>query len=170
MAHGSTVAYILDTGSMYEGTSLCSSFVQAGWAEDTSAEQQLSASAADASSQSAEQEAAEVAAQQAQEQASNDQHDEQSAIATLASDSNFSSDLTTLSGDATQTDSDLGQTREDAKAGGGDNCVHASSTVYNDAASTVFNDAQSALYDHLNTLTPDVQTMQKDIGDVQAAD
>lgn len=158
MDFGTMRAEIISSRASGEGTALCSSFVQAGWTEDGAAEQQQAASVAAASSSAA-----------AQQKSAADQQAEQSALATLVRDASLDSELSSISGDVKKTAADVAQTRADAKAGGGDNCVNASSTVYNDAASVVYNDAQSSLYNDVNTLTQADQSVQKDIAAVQSA-
>ncbi len=158
MDFGTMRAEIISSRASGEGTALCSSFVQAGWTEDGAAEQQQAASVAAASSSAA-----------AQQKSAADQQAEQSALATLVRDASLDSELSSISGDVKKTAADVAQTRADAKAGGGDNCVNASSTVYNDAASAVYNDAQSSLYNDVNTLTQADQSVQKDIAAVQSA-
>lgn len=134
--------------------------------QETASRQAISASIASSQASVAQQQAA---ARQAQNKAATDQQNEQGAIAALARDANFDSDLSSLSNDVKQTASDLAQTRTDAKAGGGDQCVNASSTVYNDAATTVFNDAQTTLLNDALALSRDIQSAQDDIVNVRNA-
>jgi len=90
-------------------------------------------------------------------------------LANLSQDTNLSNDSTTLTNDVKQADADLGMTRQDASSGGGDNCVNASSTVYNDAASTVYNDAVSSFANDVNSLTQDIATVKSEIAALQSA-
>jgi len=49
-----------------------------------------------------------------------------------------------------------------------DQCINASTTVYNDAATTVYNDVLTTVYNDANTLANDIATLRKDIGTVQS--
>lgn len=131
---------------------------------------QLQDEAASNASVASEESASSAAAAAVQQQPADDQQSAQSVIASLTQDANFDSDLSSLAGDVKQTAEDLIQTRSDAKAGGGDNCVNASSTVYNDAATTLYNDAQTSLFNDLNSLTRDIAATQMDVDDVHSAD
>jgi len=121
--------------------------------QEAASRQAISTSIASSQASVAQQQAA---AQQAENKAATDQQNGQDAIAALAHD-------------VKQTASDLAQTRTDAKAGGGDQCVNASSTVYNDAATTVFNDAQTTLLNDALTLSRDIHSTQDDIVNVLSA-
>lgn len=114
---------------------------------DSNAQASASASAAATDQQAAAQQAAAAEQQKAQ-----DTQAVQDDLTTLSQDSKLSSDTSTLAADLKKTDSDLAMTRQDAAAGSGDNCVNASSTVYNDAASTVYNDAVSSFSNDVGSL------------------
>ncbi|SDO60258.1 hypothetical protein SAMN04515671_1456 [Nakamurella panacisegetis] len=131
---------------------------------------QLEQQAASNASVASEESAASAAAAAAQQQAASDQQAEQRALASLEQDTNFDQQLSSLSADVKQTQVDLDHTRSDAKAGGGDNCVNASSVVYNDAASTVYNDAASSLSNDAIQLSIQFATAQTDIDNVQSAE
>ena len=108
----------------------------------------VSASAA-AASQEAELEAQQQAAQQAQQQR------EQQAVvdgANALASADLSGHVEALQDQVALADDDLQDLREDAAEGPGDNCVNASSTVYNDAASTLYNDQESSLYNEIESL------------------
>ena len=89
-------------------------------------------------------------------------------VSTLTHDTNLSGDLGQLGSDVQATDRDLGTTRSDAANGNGDQCINASTTVYNDAATTVYNDVLTTVYNDANTLANDIATLRKDIGTVQS--
>jgi len=89
-------------------------------------------------------------------------------VATLTQDANFSSDVGQVGSAVTQTDSDLGQTRSDAANGNGDECINASTTVYNDAATTVYNDVLTTAYNDVNTVASDIATVRGDITTIQS--
>lgn len=166
---GSYQAETDDDGGRFDGQQVCSAFTVGGWTEDTAAEQQRSA-AAEASAASSSAAAASAAAAQAQQdQLSGDQQSATSALGSLKQDSDFTSDLSSLAADVKNSDADLASTRADAAQGPGDNCVNASSTVYNDAASTVFNDAQSSVYNDLQTIAGTITTVRTDIEHLQSA-
>ncbi|SDP30102.1 hypothetical protein SAMN04515671_3632 [Nakamurella panacisegetis] len=132
---------------------------------------QLQQESASNASVAAEQAASAAAAAAAEQQISRDQQAEQNAITALAQDAVFVDDLSRLADDVKTTAADLAQTRTDAKAGGGDNCTNASSTVYNDAATTVYNDAQTTVYNDVSTtLMNDIGLAQRDIEDLKRAD
>jgi hypothetical protein len=92
----------------------------------------------------------------------------QSDVSALQQDTNFSGDLNQMGSDAKQTDSDLAQTRSDAANGNGDQCINASTTVYNDAATTVYNDVLTTVYNAAGSLANDISAVRKQIGTVQA--
>jgi hypothetical protein len=89
-------------------------------------------------------------------------------VNTLTHDTNLSGDLGQLGSDVQATDRDLGTTRSDAANGNGDQCINASTTVYNDAATTVYNDVLTTVYNDAGTLANDIATLRKDIGTVQS--
>ncbi|WP_052207226.1 hypothetical protein [Sinomonas humi] len=126
---------------------------------------QASASAAAAAAQASASAAAEEAFQQRvnseQQQASND-------LASLQHDDDFTPGLKAMEGDLTQTAADLQRTRSDAAKGGGDQCLNASTTVYNDAATTVYNDVQTNLYNHSLDLENQAQTVRQEVSNLQS--
>ncbi|KHL02954.1 hypothetical protein LK10_11245 [Sinomonas humi] len=73
-----------------------------------------------------------------------------------------------MEGDLTQTAADLQRTRSDAAKGGGDQCLNASTTVYNDAATTVYNDVQTNLYNHSLDLENQAQTVRQEVSNLQS--
>lgn len=79
----------------------------------------------------------------------------------------LSSDVTNVANDVRATDQDLAATRSDAANGNGDQCINASTTVYNDAATTVFNDVRTTLYNDTLTAATDISNLRKEIGTVQ---
>jgi hypothetical protein len=155
MDNAGNVAEVIDGGGQIIGQSICASMRANGWTEDTAAEQQANQAAASAAAQASQ---AQASASAADAQASANASAEQTAQSDLSTVQgvSFASDLSSISGDVTTTNNDLATTRSDAAQGPGDQCVNASSTVYNDAASTVYNDQQSALYNDAGTLSTDI--------------
>jgi hypothetical protein len=103
-----------------------------------------------------------AAANQQQEQ------DAQADVNTLTQDTSFSSDVDNLANDVKSTDNDLAATRSDAANGNGDQCINASTTVYNDAATTVYNDVLTSAYNDVGTLSTEISTVRRDISTVQS--
>jgi hypothetical protein len=92
----------------------------------------------------------------------------------------FSSDLSALSSDVNQANTDLATTKSDAAQGpdgpSGVQCENASTTTYNDAATTVYNDQQTSLYNDAGTLSTDIatarsaiRTLRKDLSGLSSA-
>jgi septal ring factor EnvC (AmiA/AmiB activator) len=93
----------------------------------------------------------------------------QNDVSTLNQDvSGISGDVGKIAGDVSQTDNDLSQTRTDAANGDGDECLNASTTVYNDAATTVYNDVLTTAYNDVGTVATDIAAIQKHIASIQA--
>jgi len=94
----------------------------------------------------------------------------QSDLATLQGAYNFSSDLNALSGDVSQTNTDLATTQSDAaqgaNAGGGD-CINLEGIVNPDVEGSVVPDVQGGLVPDLSTLTNDIGSAQSDISTLQ---
>jgi hypothetical protein len=103
-----------------------------------------------------------TAANQQQEQ------DAQADVSTLTQDATFSSDVNNIATDVQSTDTDLATTRSDAANGNGDQCINASTTVYNDAATTVYNDVLTTAYNDAGTISTDISTVRGDIRTVQS--
>jgi len=109
------------------------------------------------------------AAQAVQQQQITQQHqqDQQTASqdATSLTDdtSNLSGDVSNLSGDANTAGTDLQTTQSDASQGPGDQCINASTTVYNDAATALYNDQVTTLANDVTTLQQDISTVKQDI-------
>lgn len=145
MEYGSVVAYVMDSGGMVLGRSLCEQLQSNGWVEDLAAEQgivgaQVSASAAAAAV------AATASAAASYAQAVNDARTTAAKdLQYLASDSDFSAALKEIQSDVSQTASDLSQERSDAANGPGDLCENATVTVEEDAAVTIEEDEQVSL-------------------------
>jgi hypothetical protein len=159
MSQDGVDAEVIDSGSAYLGRSLCSSFIQHGWIEDRAAEasieSQLSAAASAAAS------ASQVAA---------DADTAQRLINSLSSDtSSLSGDVSSLATDAQTTDTDLATTRSDAKAGNGDQCTNASTTVYNDAATTVYNDVLTTIANDATSTANEANSVRNDISNLNNA-
>jgi hypothetical protein len=90
--------------------------------------------------------ASSAAASQQQEQ------DAQADVTALTQDEDFSSDVNSVAGGVQATGNDLATTRADAGNGNGDQCLNASTTVYNDAATTVYNDVLTTTYNDAATV------------------
>lgn len=162
-------AEVDDDGGGFNGRQVCSAFTQAGWVENTVAEQQRASAAYASAAASSAGAVSSAAAEARQAQLSQDQQAATSATTSLKQDSEFGSDLAALATDVKATDVDLGTTRSDAAQGAGDYCTNVNSTVFNDAASTVFNDAQSSYFNDLQTLARDIGTTRTDVTSLQAA-
>jgi hypothetical protein len=164
MTRDGVSATVLDSGGEFLGQGLCSSFQSGGWSEDVSAESSINASrqaAADASAASAST-AAKVAA---------DGQSAADALSALQQDTgSLSNDADALGGDVSATNSDLHAEQSDAAQGPGDECVNASTTVYNDAATTIYNDEQTTLANDLQSAGRDIASTRSDVGALQAAD
>jgi hypothetical protein len=93
----------------------------------------------------------------------------QNDLGTLNQDvSGMYGDVSKIAGDVSQTDNDLSQTRTDAANGNGDECLNASTTVYNDAATTVYNDVLTTAYNDAGTVGTDIAAIRKQISTIQA--
>jgi hypothetical protein len=163
LTDGTQELYVQDSGGQMYGDSLCSQEEQNGWTPESSpgpiaaAAQRATQAQASASAS-----ASQAQAQQKQEQSAQDD------VNTLTSDTSFSGDLSSLAGDVQSTDNNLATTRSDAANGNGNQCINASTTVYNDAATTVYNDVLTSLYNDADTLGRDISSARQDIGTVQA--
>jgi len=98
-----------------------------------------------------------------QQQENNAQAD----VSTLTQDANLSSDVSSIANDVQATDTDLTTTRSDAANGNGDQCLNASTTVYNDAATTIYNDVLTTTYNDVGTVASDITRARTDISTVQ---
>jgi hypothetical protein len=111
---GAYEAEVDDTGGRFNGQQVCSAFTQAGWTEDTTAEQQRTSAALASAAASSASASSAAAAQAQQEQLNRDQQTATKAVAAVKQDSNLGSDLASLASDTKTTDSDLATTRSDA--------------------------------------------------------
>jgi hypothetical protein len=163
---GTYEAVVLDDPGGYIGQDVCSGFVGAGWTVNKQpgqlaqqvAQEQGQAQAAQASASAAQASASASASQEASAQ--ND-------VSTLQQDTNFTPDVNVVSGDVKTTDGDVATTRSDAASGNGDQCINASTTVYNDAATTVYNDVLTTVYNDAASVGRDISTLRSDISTVQ---
>lgn len=154
LTDGDQELYVVDGGGEYYGNSICSQEEQNGWTPEGSpgplaAQGQQQQQAAVSASAAAAQDSANAAAEQ----------QAQSDISTLEGFS-LSNDLSALSCDVQQTDTDLGTVKSDAASGQGSYCGNVS-TAGGDA-DTVAGDADTLSGD-LDSLTNDVGTEQQDI-------
>lgn len=86
----------------------------------------------------------------------------------LQQDAGMSQDVNRIAADVQTTDHDLAATRSDAANGNGDQCINASTTVYNDAATTVLNDVVTTVLNDVGTVASDITQVRKDITAVQS--
>jgi hypothetical protein len=104
-------------------------------------------------------------------QAQNNQNQEQQAqsdVNKLTQDTGFSSIVSQIGDDVQSTQNDLSTTRQNAASGNGDQCINASTTVYNDAATTVYNDVLTTVYNDVGTAQTDIASVRSDISTVQS--
>ncbi|MGW2936096.1 hypothetical protein ACWDA7_30560 [Streptomyces sp. NPDC001156] len=131
------VVVVRDTGSQIFGQSVCSDLLQAGWREDSAAEQ---------TARGQDQAVVEASAQ-ASTRAAN-QSAAQDALETLQGSNSGFSNAKSVRADVETADKDLAQLREDAKGGNGDDCYNVENVVGYDAENVVGYDVTStASYD-----------------------
>jgi hypothetical protein len=176
--YGPNSAEVDDTGSQYEGQSVCSGLLRSGWTGDTGTETSQSAAAASqsAASDAAAQSSAAAAAEAAQ--LSGELSSLAGAYSTLGSDtvtvrgdlSSFVSDLSSMRGDVATAATDLARVQADARSSennqDGTTCGDAS-TVSGDA-DTVNGDADSLSGD-IDGLQPDLTTARGDLTALESA-
>ena len=157
--NGATATVSASDGSL-TATSLCSSFVQAGWTEDTTAEQKQAKASASASAAAQQQQQAAAAVQTL----NTDGASTQNAASTVRDDTKpVTDDATAMNSDVKTTYSDLQTEYSDAHDGGnsdGTTCDDAGTV--DDDAGTVSDDA-GTVQDDLGTLTGDISDAHHDI-------
>lgn len=162
------VIVVRDDGGQIYGQSLCSNLPQNGWSEDTSAEQQARSQDAQAAQQQADAQAsASAAAAQASARAA-DESSAQQDLGNLQTDLNGFTNAQKVRDDVTTTDNDLARERQDAANGNGDQCINASTTVYNDAATTIYNDVLTSGYNDSDNEETGIQQLRKEVSAVQS--
>jgi hypothetical protein len=119
------VVVVRDTGSQIFGQSVCSDLLQAGWREDSAAEQ---------TARGQDQAVVEASAQ-ASTRAAN-QSAAQDALETLQGSNSGFNNAKSVRADVETADKDLAQLREDAKGGNGDGCYNVENVVGYDVTST----------------------------------
>jgi hypothetical protein len=163
---GTYEAVVLDDSGGFLGQEACSAFAAGSWtvnAQPGPLSQQITEAQAQAQQIQASASASAASAQAAQSAESSAADD----LAALKQDTSLSGDVSQVGGDVTQTGSDLRQTRSDAAGGNGDQCINASTTVYNDAATTVYNDVLTTVFNDAGRTADDIATLRKDIATVQ---
>jgi hypothetical protein len=107
---------------------------------------------------------------QASSQAANQQQEQnaQEAVNTLTQAADVSGAVNAIANDVQTTENSLATTRADAANGNGNECLNASTTVYNDAATTVYNDVLTTAYNDLQTVASDISTVRADVSTVQS--
>jgi hypothetical protein len=167
LTDGTQELYVQDGGSAFYGNGICNQEEQNGWTPEGTP----GPLASDAQQAQQQQEQAQASASAAASQAAAHQQQEQNAqddVSTLTQDTDFSGDVSSLTSDVQSEDSDLASERSDAANGNGDQCINASTTVYNDAATTVYNDDLTTVYNDSLTIANDISGVRKDISTVQA--
>jgi hypothetical protein len=164
---GTYEAVVLDDSGGFLGQGACSGFVTAGWTTS----QQSGPVARNVTAQQQELQQQQASASAAASQGAANQEQEQNAqndVSTLTQDANFSSDVSSVANDVQSTDNDVATTRSDAANGNGDQCINASTTVYNDAATTVYNDDLTTVYNDVGAVASDISKVRGDIATVQS--
>ena len=164
--NGTYEAVVLDDSGGFISQDVCSAFVSGNWTvsqQPGPLAQQIADAQAQAQQAQASASASQASAQAAQSAESSAADD----VATLKQDTSLSGDVSQVGGDIGQTDDDLAQTRNDAANGNGDQCINASTTVYNDAATTVYNDLLTTVSNDAGTTATDIASLRKDIATVQ---
>ena len=150
MDSGGNVAEVIDGGGQVIGQEVCSSFVSAGWTEDTAAEAQARQQEQQQAAAQASASASASQAQARQQQRAQDQQTARTDLSTLEQDAGSSGNLP---GDLSNFASDIGSARSDL------------ATEKQDAAGdaqSVDGDLQSMQGD-VQSITPDITTVRQDI-------
>ncbi len=150
------IVVLRDSGDQFYGQQVCSSLPQNGWSEDTGAEQQ-----AQAQDEQAAQARASASAR------ASDASSAQDDLSTLQADLKAFTNAQQVRDDVTATDGDVKAERQDAANGNGDQCINASTTVYNDAATTVYNDVLTTALNDVDGEQSGIQQLRKEVSAVQ---
>ncbi|MFF3517739.1 hypothetical protein [Streptomyces sp. NPDC002573] len=152
------VVVVRDSGSQIFGQGVCSGLLQAGWREDSAAEQtgrQQDQAEADASAQASSRAADESAAQDA--------------LSTLQGSNRDFNNAKSMRADIETADNDLAKLREDAKGGNGDDCYNVENNVGYDAENNVGYDVTTTASYDVDQEQQGIKSLRSQITDLQNA-